>query len=84
MKVVPTLDRSEKLVQLGVDCINKSIEAISQKGSRFRFRDMDSIEMLIKNLNDLDVSIEIKNSLFDNLLPEFSDAVEPISELVNL
>jgi len=76
MKVAPTLDKSQKLVQLGVDCINKSIEAISKNGSHFRFRDMESVEMLIKNLNDLNVSIEIKNSLFDNLLPEFSDAVE--------
>ena len=80
MEVALTQDQLDKVVQLGVDCVNKAIEAISQKGSRVRFRDIFSIEILIKNITDLDVPIEIKKQIFDNLLPEFSDAIDPMCE----
>lgn len=77
MNTALALEYSNEVTELGVNCINKSIKAIGKEGSRFRFRDIFSIEILIKNITDLDVAIETKKRIYDNLLPEFSDAIEP-------
>lgn len=82
MKVAPTLDESQqKVIQLGVDCINETIRMMAERDRRFLWRDFESMKLLVEQIDALTtISDVLKARLFENLLPEFSDAIDPMCE----
>ena len=88
MKVAPTQDQLDKVTQqLGVECVNKAIEAKSlnsnnsNNSNRFRWRDFESVKLLVEQIDALTVPDIVKERIFDNFLPEFSNEIEPMDKI---
>ncbi len=69
--------QESKITELGSECVNQAIDAKGERGERFLWRDIESVELVINKINELAVSKPIKQQIFDNFLPEFSTEVEP-------
>ena len=82
MKIVPILEQSDKVTELGVNCINETIRMMDERGRRFLWRDFESIKLLVEQIDALTtISDIVKAKMFNDLLPEFSDTVEPIDKI---
>ena len=82
MKIVPILEQSDNVTELGVNCINETIRMMDERGRRFLWRDFESIKLLVEQIDALTtISDIVKAKMFNDLLPEFSDTVEPIDKI---
>ena len=65
------LEQSNKVTELGVNCVNETIRMMDERGRRFLWRDFESIKLLVEQIDKLNVPDDVvKKRVFENLLPE--------------
>ena len=80
MKTAPTQGQSEKITQLGAECVNYAINRQKVLGEKFQWRNLKSMSLFVEQVEALDASDAIKQRIFAAFLPKFDDEIEPITQ----